>query len=112
MGEQEKLETMKDKGKTGKVKRIEERTVWQTAIDKAEGVKVKDDVELLKKALKRQEQKKKSSKRKWDDRVEGTEQKKKLAQAKRAESIAKKKAKNKETKKKKAIKKGRLIPGL
>merc|ERR1711872_434064 len=33
----EKLETMKDKGKTEKVKRIEERTVWHTAIDKAEG---------------------------------------------------------------------------
>merc|ERR1719383_750568 len=87
----EKLDSMKEKGLTDKVKRIEDKTAWQTAIDKAEGVKVKDDVELLKKSLKKQEQRKKSSKRKWEQRIEGVQKKKEGLQSKRKENLQKKK---------------------
>ena len=30
-------------GKTERVKKLEEKTAWKSALDKAEGVKVKDD---------------------------------------------------------------------
>merc|ERR1719383_131070 len=107
----EKLDSMKEKGLTDKVKRIEDKSAWQTAIDKAEGVKVKDDVELLKKSLKRQEQRKKSSKKKWEQRAENVEKKMGARQDKRKDNLQKRKKDVKDNKKKKSIKRGRLIPG-
>ena len=108
----EVIKSMEEKGLTEKVKRIENKVAWQTALDKAEGVKVKDDVELLKKALKKKEQMKKSSKRKWEQRTEDVQSKKDKFQTKRKDNLQKRKATVKDNKKKKAIKKGRLIPGL
>ena len=42
------------------MKTIEEKTAWSTAMAKAEGVKVKDDVDLLKKSIKKIDQRKRS----------------------------------------------------
>eukprot|EP00088_Acartia_fossae_P031058 TRINITY_DN3200_c0_g1_i1.p1 TRINITY_DN3200_c0_g1~~TRINITY_DN3200_c0_g1_i1.p1 ORF type:complete len:380 (-),score=159.48 TRINITY_DN3200_c0_g1_i1:20-1159(-) len=108
----EKLKEMQEKGLTDKVKRINDRVAWDTAIEKAEGTKVKDDVDLLKKALKRKEQKKKSSKKKWEERTENVEKKKAAFQTKRKDNLQKRKKDVKDGKKKMAIKKGRLIPGV
>ena len=107
----EKMESMIEKGLTDKVKRIESKAAWATAIDKAEGVKVKDDVELLKKSLKKQEQKKRSSKKKWEERAENVEKKMGGRQEKRKDNLQKRKKDVKENKKKKSVKSGRLIPG-
>ena len=63
-------------------------------MERTEGVKVKDDEGLLKKSIKRLDQKKKSSKRKWDARVEGEENRKKMQQQKRSGNIKKRKHKN------------------
>ena len=85
---------------------------WQTVMDKAEGVTVKDDVELLKKAVKKKELKKKSSKAKWEARNEDLEKKKTTFQTKRSDNLQKRKKDVKDNKKKKLIKKGRLVPGV
>ncbi|KAJ1647519.1 hypothetical protein LPJ64_001115 [Coemansia asiatica] len=48
--------------------RIEQKDKWNKALDQAKGQKVKDDVKLLRKAVKRMDQKKAKSSREWTDR--------------------------------------------
>ena len=50
-------------GKTERAKNIEEKATWKSVMERTEGVKVKDDEGLLKKTIKRMDQKKKSSKK-------------------------------------------------
>ena len=106
-----KLKKLEEKGDKETVKSIEESSAWTKALDKAEGVKVKDDVGLLKKSIKKKEQRKKSSAKKWDARKE-TESKQKQGKVnKREENIKKRKTDKKANKMKKLAKKGR-IPGF
>ena len=67
---------------------------------------------MLKKSIKKLEQKKKVSKKKWEGRVEGEEKRKDFKQKKRSENIGKRKTDKKEKVKKMAIKKGRVVPGF
>lgn len=62
--QKEQLKKLELKGETSKVNQLEEKSAWTKALDKAEGVKVKDDESLLKKSIKKQEQRKKSSAKK------------------------------------------------
>ncbi|KAK4231968.1 ribosomal RNA-processing protein 14 [Podospora fimiseda] len=54
-----------------KRKDIEEKETWLAARKRAEGEKVVDNENLLKKALKRKEKAKKKSEKEWKDRAEG-----------------------------------------
>ena len=110
--QKDKVKRLEAKGNQDAVKSIEETSTWSKALEKAEGVKVKDDEGLLKKSIKKLDQKKKSSKRKWDARVEGEENRKKMQQQKRSDNIKKRKQDIKQSKLKKASKKGRSIPGF
>lgn len=103
----EKMESLKEIGKTDRVKNLEEKSTWKNVMDKAEGVKVKDDEGLLKKSIKKIEQKKKSTKKKWDSRKESEDKRKDFKQKKRTENIQKRKKEVKANKTKKAAKKGR-----
>ena len=71
----------------------------QTAILKAKGEKVFDDVKKLKSAIKRNEQKKKRSAKEWSKRLKAVEKSKTDKQKKRAENIAKRKEQVKKGKK-------------
>lgn len=103
---------MHHSGKTDRAKVIKEKTAWTNAMQRAGGEKVKDDEALLKKSVKKMEQRKKSSKKKWDARQATVEKQKETHQLKRSENIQKKKDHLKQKKLKKAAKKGRLIPGF
>jgi len=92
-----------------KAKSMEEKLKWKTALSKAEGVKVRDNPELLKKSMKKQEKKKEYSRHKWDDREKHLAQQMKQRQDKRAKNIAKKKEGRKENKIKLAKKRGRVV---
>merc|ERR1712008_652671 len=46
--QKEKLKKMEDKGETEITKNTKESSAWSKALDKTEGVKIKDDVGLLK----------------------------------------------------------------
>jgi len=96
----EKLKNLQEKGKDGKVKIIENENAWKTAMDRAEGVTVKDDVALLKKSIKKIEQRKKSSKNKWEGRVDETSKKLEAKQKKRTENLQKRKTEKKQKKQK------------
>ncbi|XP_049778241.1 surfeit locus protein 6 homolog [Schistocerca cancellata] len=108
----EKLKHLESEGETEKAKVIKERTAWKTALQKAEGVKVKDDPNLLKKSVRKELEKKRKSKKKWDARNEKMKQQQQEKQNKRMENIQARKKQNKLTKLKKAAKKGRIIPGF
>lgn len=91
-----KLEELKGKD-AGKAREVQEKQAWKSALEKAEGMKVKDDPKLLKKSLKRQEKQKEKSKMQWKDRKEQQqkqiEEKQKMRQKhlkERAESKKKK----------------------
>lgn len=101
------VEPKKKKGLKGKLKVAERKQQklkkmdpeeakqvhWKNAIDKAQGIKVKDDPKLIRKAMKRKEAEKKRHKKKWAERTEKLEESKKLRQKKRKERIKKAKAK-------------------
>lgn len=103
---------MEKSGETVKAKKLKKQDAWNNVLAKAEGVKVKDNVELLKKTIARKEKQKKVSKAKWEERKNVLEKTKKEKQDKRTNNLLKKKKENKEKNKKKAIKKGRFIPGI
>lgn len=71
---QEKLKKMSPE----KVKEIQ----WQNALSKAQGVKIKDDPKLIKKAIKRKTDEKRRSKKKWDERVTKLEEAKNIRKKK------------------------------
>lgn len=68
---------------------------WKNAIDKAQGMKVKDDPKMIRKAMKRKDAEKKRHKKKWAERTEKLEESKKIRQKKRKERIKKANAKKK-----------------
>jgi len=90
----------------------QQKLAWSNALQKAEGVKVKDDPELLKKTIKKQEKLKKKSSKEWADRTEKVDKKQKEKQDKRLKNIKARKQKKVDTKIKKAKKKGRILPGF
>ena len=109
--QKEKLKKMEDKGETEIAKNMKESSAWTKALDKTEGVKVKDDIGLLKKSIKKQEQKKKSSAKKWTERRGDEKKKKDERQQKRTDNIKKRKTDVKANKMKKLAKRGR-VPGF
>lgn len=109
---QEMYNELEKSGETSKAKELKERDAWNNVLAKAEGIKVKDNVELLKKTIARKDRQKKVSKTKWEERKITLEKTKKEKQEKRANNLLKKKQEKKEKIKKKAIKKGRFVPGV
>jgi len=108
---QEKIKLWEEKGKHEKAKTIENNIAWENAIGKAQGEKVKDDEYLLKKSIKKQEQIKKSSKKKWDARADGVKAKGAAAAGKREDNLKKRKQDKKAKKMKTLAAKGRNVPG-
>ncbi|XP_015189408.1 PREDICTED: surfeit locus protein 6 homolog [Polistes dominula] len=108
----EKLKELEQSGEKDKVEEIKEKEAWKTALARANGEKVKDDPELLKRTIKRQELQKKKSSKKWESRLESVQKFKQERQDKRQENITKRKREKKTNKLKKASKKGRIIPGF
>lgn len=95
-----------------KAEHVKDKKKWKAALERAEGIKVKDDPNLIKKAAKRQEKRKKKSKKEWNSRNEAVKQKQDTRQKKRKENIEAKKKEKMKKKIKLATKKGRLIPGF
>jgi hypothetical protein len=70
---------------------IEEKDMWLNARKRINGEKVRDDVNLLKKSLKRKEKGKSRSEKQWGERIEGVKKSQEARQRKREENIAKRK---------------------
>lgn len=108
----EKLKELETKGEVEKLSEIREKIAWNKALNKSEGVKVKDNPELLKKTIKRERKQKQKSRKKWDARLEGMKNRQEEKQKKRMGNIQARKKQVKVNKLKKAASKGRIIPGF
>lgn len=95
-----------------KAKQEKDKILWKTAFDKTEGVKVKDDANILKKTIKNRKVMKKKSKETWKQRKSKLEEKQSGIQKKREDNINKRKTDNQKNKLKNAVKKGRIIKGV
>ncbi|KAI9145085.1 surfeit locus protein 6-domain-containing protein [Paraphysoderma sedebokerense] len=104
-----KLEKLKEQD-SEKAKTITEKQQWRSALQKAQGEKVRDDTKMLKKALKRQEKKKEKSSKQWQNRKEETAKSIEERQKKRTENIKKKVEEKKDRKKGKGSK-GKVSKG-
>ncbi|CAK9821798.1 Surfeit locus protein 6 homolog [Anthophora retusa] len=108
----EKLREMEQAGEVEKAQNFKEKDAWKSVLAKASGEKVKDDPDLLKRTLKRKEQKKKHSAKKWESRLENVQKGIRERQKKRQDNIMAKKKEKKLTKLKRAAKKGRVVAGF
>ncbi|CAG9783122.1 unnamed protein product [Diatraea saccharalis] len=106
--QEKKIRELEEKGDDS-AKKLKEKIAWKSVLQKAEGLKVKDDPNLLKKSIKKIEQKKKQSKKKWENRIQSVQQKKEDRQKKRKENISKKKKEKKSKVVKAAVKRGRVV---
>ncbi|XP_051492777.1 surfeit locus protein 6 [Apus apus] len=104
-----KLEELKEKDEK-KAQELENKMRWTNVLYKAEGVKIRDDEERLKEALKRKEKRKAQRRRRWEQRTERVAGKMQQRQEKRRKNIQKKKKEKIEKKKARARKKGRVLP--
>lgn len=73
---------------------------------------MKDNLEILQKTIKKRSKQKKKTKIDWKNRVKNVEEKKASQQKKREDNLKKRIDDKKKTKLKKAVKKGRIIPGI
>ncbi|KAF2031070.1 hypothetical protein EK21DRAFT_100008 [Setomelanomma holmii] len=97
-----------------KRKDIEEKDLWLAAKKRAQGEKVFDDVNLLKKTLKRQEKQKSKSKQEWKERLTNVQEGKEKKQKKREENLKKRREEKGQKGKKKVKKPGKKVkrPGF
>ncbi|KAJ4320558.1 hypothetical protein N0V94_003316 [Neodidymelliopsis sp. IMI 364377] len=94
-----------------KRKDIQEKDLWLNAKKRAQGEKVFDDVNLLKKSLKRQQKQKDKSKQEWKERLTNVQEGKEKKQKRREENLkARRDSKGVKGKKKGAPKKGGKKP--
>jgi hypothetical protein len=107
----EKIEELKQT-EPERAKEIETKNKWLSAIDRAQGIKPKDDVAMLKKSIKRLDKKKEKARKGWDERKKELDEKMSKQQEKRTKNLDKKKEKSKERKIKRLKKKGRVLPGF
>jgi len=108
----EKIKMWEDKGRSDKASKIENNIAWDNALKKAQGEKVKDDVTLLKKSIKKQKQIKSSSKKKWEKRADEVKSKESAFVEKRETNLNKRIKEKKDKKMKKLAAKGRHVPGF
>lgn len=95
-----------------RAKQAQEKQKWHRALDRAEGIKVRDDPTLLKATLKRHEKRRQQSRKKWESRTEHVKQRQEERQQKRRDNIKARKQAKLQTKMKRLKKKGHIVPGF
>ncbi|CAF3553832.1 unnamed protein product [Rotaria sordida] len=82
---------------------------WKTALAKAKGEKIRDNIQLLRKTIKKQNKRREQSAKKWQQNKSETEKRVKERQEKRKDNLQKRKDDKKAKLKKKLIKKGHIF---
>jgi hypothetical protein len=104
--QKKKIKDLIESGDTSTAKDEKHKMLWQSAFEKTEGVKVKDNEEILKKTIKKRKTIKKKSKEQWIDRKKKLDEKQATQLKKRDDNINKRKTDKQKTKVKRAMKKG------
>lgn len=106
--EKRKIEKLQEKDEEA-AQQYKKSKSWKSALEKSEGVKVKDDINLIKKSLRRKKKIKKKSAEKWKERNEAKEMGIQKRQEKRNKNIKMRKDRNRDQKLAKLKTKGRVI---
>ncbi|KAM9841744.1 surfeit locus protein 6 [Aulostomus maculatus] len=104
-----KLEELREKDE-GKAREMEQKMKWTNTLYKAEGLKIKDDENMLRTALKKKEKRHEQRKKHWNKRSENIIEKMQKRQDKRRKNLQKRKNAKVDKKKERARKKGRVLP--
>ncbi|XP_063425274.1 surfeit locus protein 6 homolog [Mytilus trossulus] len=107
----QKIEKLKETNPDA-AKAVASKESWKKVMAKAEGEKIKDDPNLLKKSLKKKEKFKEKRKKQWDERTSQTEHRMKAQQDKRQKNIDSRKKAKIDKKIQRSKKKGRNVPGF
>ncbi|XP_063590070.1 surfeit locus protein 6 homolog [Penaeus indicus] len=110
--EKEKRKELEQKGAGDVAAKRMEEAAWSSAMQKAEGKKVRDDVDLLKKSIKLKEKRKKTSSKKWEHRKEMVQKRQEEKQARRKRNIKAQKERRLNKKMEKMKSKGHIVPGF
>ncbi|XP_053195880.1 surfeit locus protein 6 isoform X2 [Scomber japonicus] len=94
----------------GKAQELENKMKWTNMLYKAEGLKIKDDEDMLRASLKKKEKNRTQRQKKWNQRSENIVEKMQHRQDKRRRNLLKQKKAKTEKKKNRARKKGRVLP--
>lgn len=104
-----KLEQLREKDEE-KAREMEKKIMWTNMLYKAEGIKIKDNEDMLRESLKKKEKRRTQKKKKWEQRSEHVLGKMQQRQDKRQKNLRKRKQGRAEKKKDRARKKGRVLP--
>lgn len=104
-----KLEQLREKDEE-KAREMEKKIMWTNMLYKAEGIKIKDNEDMLRESLKKKEKRRTQKKKKWEQRSEHVLGKMQQRQDKRQKNLRKRKQVRAEKKKDRARKKGRVLP--
>lgn len=104
----EKISKLQEKNPEAASK-LKEKKLWQNALEKCDGNKVRDDAHLLEKKLKTKTKQKVKSAKAWDERKKSVEKRKQMKQEKRTKHIKERKDSKKNKKVKLLKKKGRIL---
>lgn len=110
--EKEKRKDLEQKGAGDVAAKRMEEAAWSSAMQKAEGKKVRDDVDLLRKSIKLKEKRKKTSSKKWEHRKEMVQKRQEEKQARRKRNIKAQKERRLTKKMEKMKSKGHIVPGF
>lgn len=110
--EKEKVKKIAASGDLEGANQMKDKKAWKGALMRADGHKVLDDIELLKKSVKKKEQKKRSNKDKWNKRDAKLKEKMAGEDKKRKDNIKGRKQEKLKNKMKKMSKKGHIVPGF
>ena len=108
----EKLTKVREKDGCGAARSLQKKMQWKSVLQKAEGVKVRDDPEMLRKSLKRKEKLTKKRGDAWKERTERVQKTMDDRQEKRRRNVQKKKQSRIDKKIGRSKKKGHIIPGF
>lgn len=103
-----KLEQLREKDEQ-RASEMEKKMKWTNLLYKAEGIKIKDNEDMLRTSLKRKEKMRTQRKKTWEQRSEQVIEKMQKRQDKRKKNIQKRKQVKIEKKKNKLRKKGRVL---
>ncbi|XP_042205379.1 surfeit locus protein 6 homolog [Homarus americanus] len=110
--EKEKVKRMEQKGYLGSAAEVLDQKAWSGALQKAEGIKIKNDVDLLKKSLHKKSARKKASQKSWEERKEAINRKILEKQNNRQKNVKSRKNAKLSKKMKKMKNKGHIVPGF
>ncbi|KAM8804312.1 surfeit locus protein 6 [Rhynchonycteris naso] len=106
---QDRLEELREHD-AGKARELQSKMQWTNVLYKAEGLRIRDDEQLLQAALKRKEKRRAQRQRRWDKRTAHVVEKMQRRQDQRRQNLRRKKAAKAERRLEKARKKGRVLP--